>query len=99
MEAVYLAGPFVESLWTKRIVNPARNVEVRVVPCATKGGGAVALDVVAILRKVVGTGGVGEALGPDSTVALGTHATVCVGRGKGVVMDVGRACLVNEQGC
>ena len=99
VEAVYLAGPFVESLWTKRIVNPARNVEVRVVPCATKGRDVVALDIVAILRKVVGTGGVGEALGPDSTVALGTHATVCVGRGKGVVMDVGRACLVNEQGC
>ena len=94
VDAVHLAGPFVESLWTKRLVNPACDVEVRVVPRTKAGGAAVEVDVVAILRKVVGAGGAGEALGPDAAVALGEHATVRVGRGEGVVVDVGGACVV-----
>ena len=94
VKAVHLAGPFVESLWMKRLVNPACDVEVRVVPRTKAGGADVEVDMVTILRKVVGAGGVGEPLGPDAAVALGEHATVRVGRGEGVVVDVEGACVV-----
>ena len=94
VQAVHLAGPFVESLWTKRLINPACDVEVRVVPRTKAGGAAVEVNVVAILRKVVGAGGVGEPLSPDAAVALGEHATGRVGQGEGVVVDVGKTCVV-----
>lgn len=74
VQSLYMTGPFVHTLWNKRRIEPSADmcIHIRLTPKITD------FDLLKLLRKVVGVGGVSAPSHTDSPISLGKSIRIIV---------------------